>query len=108
MTKQLRIRPKAQRDLEELALHIALDSVDAALRFEVAAIETAQDMLELPEAYPVIDLEVGHELGLRKRHVRGFPNHLIFYTVTEHAVIIERFIHGARNLPAVLREESDL
>ena len=105
MTRQLRITPRAQRDLEEMAYHIALDSVDAALRFEKAAIETAVNLLEFPEACRVIDLQAGQELGLRKRSVSGFPNHLIFYTINEKAVIIQRFIHGARELPAALRDE---
>lgn len=105
MTKQLRLSPLAEQDLEELARHIALDSIEAAKRFQQAAIETGFDLLEFPEAYAVIDLEVGQELGLRKRSVKGFPNHLIFYIVSDDAVVIQRFIHGARDLPAAIREE---
>ena len=105
MTKRLRITPQAERDLEELALYIARDSIEVAQRFQEAAVNTGIGLLEFPEAYPVIDLEVGQDLGLRKTTVRGFKNHLLFYVVNEEAVVIQRFIHGARDLPAALRED---
>jgi len=103
MNLRLQITPKAAQDLEELAFHIAEDSIEQAVRFEKAAVDTALHLIEYPEAYQVIDLEAAIALGWRKRCVRGFPNHLLFYTANSHTVVIQRCVYATRDLPAVLR-----
>jgi len=40
--------PRARRDLDEIGLYIAVDSVDAALRFVAAVEETCQLIVETP------------------------------------------------------------
>src|SRR5947209_1131192 len=87
----------AQRDVEDVIQQIANDNADAADRFLVRLYDRYQQ------------LALNHEMG-RVRHefgrdVRSFPferHYLIMYRSIEGGVEILRFLHGARDLEALL------
>jgi len=94
-------RPQAREDLIESFLYIELDNVSAAQRFLEAAELT---LLEIAEA-PLMGAQqfVGSRRleGMRSRHVKGFPNWLVFYLVTHDTVEIVRVLHGAGDLEQI-------
>ncbi|MBI3861683.1 MAG: type II toxin-antitoxin system RelE/ParE family toxin [Planctomycetia bacterium] len=104
MKRVLHVSPQADRDLDLLAEYIARTSRRAALRFYDAVAVSYRRLIESPEIAATYDM--GHPLlqDLRAWPVRGFPNHLIFYRVTQAAVEVVRILHGARDVVGAFRE----
>jgi toxin ParE1/3/4 len=93
----LKETPIAMRDLDEVIQQIANDNADAADRFLGRLHERYQ---RLSENYNIgrVRSEFGHQ-------VRSFPfdrHYLIVYRPIEGGVEILRFLHGARDLEALL------
>lgn len=89
--------PKARQDLIEIGDHIALDSQANARRFVGKLMEQCQRIGKAPMGYAGRDdLAPGVRMAALGRYV-------IFFRVLAEAVRIERVLHGARNLPIVLR-----
>lgn len=96
-------RSQAARDVEELADHIANDSLAAALRFLDNAESTIRELATHPGSGSPFPTEQPGLTGLRFRRVKGFPNHLIFYREQPDSIDVIRILHGARNIDAALR-----
>lgn len=99
------LKPKARQDLRELSEYIAQDSMDSALRFLDATEEAFALLLEMPEigaAYEALTPEV---TGVRRWHISGFPNHVIFYRPTATGIDILRILHTARDLDQIAIED---
>ncbi len=84
--------PKAAADLEDIGDFIARDSPRRAMSFVEELFEMFRTIATMPEAYAATP-ELAS--GLR-RAVHG--RYLIFYSVEQHEVRIERVLHGARNI----------
>lgn len=98
-------RRKGAEDAEEIADHIANDSLEAAVRFLENTESTLLDLAECPSAGNPFESAHPNLENLRFRRVKGFPNHVIFYI--EHnssAIEVARILHGAQDLDAELRE----
>ncbi|HEX3355708.1 MAG TPA: type II toxin-antitoxin system RelE/ParE family toxin [Tepidisphaeraceae bacterium] len=104
MTFRLRIRPAADHDVDELAAYIARQSLEQALRFYDAVADTYKLILQAPSRWPIYEFSNPRLGGIRKRAVRGFRNHLVFYRIDSNKVEIIRVLHGARDIPAILEE----
>lgn len=103
--KPVRVRPCADTEIDALADYIARDSLNAAERFLDAVQETFDLIAEhsgigsLRYAHlPMLD-------GLRVIPVSGFENHLVFYIERSTYVDVLRVLHGARDIPAALKED---
>jgi toxin ParE1/3/4 len=96
VTLSLRRTSLADQDIDDIWLHIALDSVAAADAF-VDRLEAAEKRLsELPylgQATPDLHPCLRHWVVGR---------YLILYRVDPDALVIVRVMHGARDLPNVL------
>jgi toxin ParE1/3/4 len=103
--RALVIRPEAEVDLDEQALFIAVDNMDAALRLFAAATRAYQRLLEMPELGVARQLGSKRLEGLRMWPIPDFPNHLIFYLPTDTGIEIVRVLHGARDIPEILEEK---
>ena len=79
MRRRLVIRPEADADLDEQALFIAQDSMEAALRFIGAATLSLERLLQMPELGTAREFASQRLEGLRMWPIPDFPNHLIFY-----------------------------
>ncbi len=99
-------RPIVIRDLIEQATYIAEDNLDAAERFLVAAEETFQLLGRMPGVGKLCGFSNPQLSGIRQYPVRGFKNYLIFYRATASEVEVLRVLHGARDLEAILDEDS--
>ncbi len=91
--------PKSRQDLLDIGDYIAKDSRANARSFVGKLIEQCKRIGNAPLGYAGRqDLALGLRMAALGRYV-------IFFRVIDGAVRIERVLHGARNLPAVL--ESD-
>ena len=103
MTRKIVIRPKASDDLDEQFAYIAEDNMDAALRFFDATRETISQLAKMPGVGSSV--QKSSLVGLRKRAVKGFNKHLIFYLTQDDCIEVLRILYAARDLPTVLDSE---
>jgi toxin ParE1/3/4 len=101
MKYRLRILPAADADVDDAALFIAQDNLDAALRFYDAIEETYSKIRDHPSRWSVYELNAPRLAGLRKCTVARHRNYLVFYLVDANLVKILRVLHGARDIPAI-------
>ena len=91
---------QAELDLEEIGDHIAADNPERALSFVSEIRGHCERIAKAPHAYPARP-ELGE--GLRScAHGR----YLIVFQPDTEEVLIVRILHGARDLPALLRDAS--
>lgn len=89
--------PEAQSDVDEIALHIARDNLDAALRWLDSVDECLKLLARHPGAGPArAELAAG---------LRSFPlgNYLVLYRAAKGGIEVVRVLHGARNLRRIFR-----
>ena len=96
-------RLRAAEDAEEIADHIAKDSLAAAVKFLENTESTLTDLAAAPMMGGLFASDRQELANLRFRRVKGFPNHVIFYIAHEQAIEVVRILHGARDLDAELR-----
>lgn len=94
-----------ESDVFEVMVWIAKDSVSTAERFNIAVDATVDDLAEMPGMGALFELGELDFRGLRKKSVRGFPNHLIFYRKQGGVLKVIRVLHGAQELLAQLEGE---
>jgi toxin ParE1/3/4 len=89
--------PKARLDLLDIGDYIAKDSRANARRFVGKLVDQCMRIGEASLGYP------GRQELAADLRVAPLGSYLIFFRVVDGAVRIERVLHGARDLPAVLR-----
>lgn len=94
----MRVRPshRAETDLIEITDYIALDSPERASTFEDELLEHAHTIAQAPFGY-VERPELSK--GLRSC---AHGAYVIFFTIDDQGVRIERILHGARDLRPLL------
>ena len=98
------VRPRAHRDLVDIALYIGEDSPAAGERFLDAFEYTTELLLQLPTLGSLCSVSAPSLRGLRVVTVRGFRNFLILYKSLDKQLEIVRVIHGARDLGTAVDE----
>jgi toxin ParE1/3/4 len=88
---------QAKAGLREIALFIARDNKARALSFVRELREKAQQVGDMPRAFPLVPRYEHH--GIRRRR---FGNYLIFYRIEDNRVSIVHIMHGARDYEALL------
>ena len=108
MAKRIERSPQAKRDVFDIATYLTLEaSQDVAERFVDALQQALGDLLDQPGmGSPRWQWAHAKLAGIRHWPVPGFPNHLIFYRETEIGIDVVRVLHGARDIPDVMTEES--
>lgn len=99
---QVVISAPASADIRGSLEYLAVRSETAADRFLDSVGSTAHWLSRVPGA--------GHESvvpGLRQIRVQGFPNHLLVYRLVGDTLEVVRVVHGARDLPTVLKKEDE-
>ena len=99
------VRLAARADVEEIALWIARDRPEAALRFLDAVEGAFESTARMPRSGRAVAFRSPHLRGVRRLPVPGFEAILVFYRPVRGGVDVLRVIHGARDLPVVLEEE---
>ena len=92
--------PEADSDLDEIWLNIASDSVEQADRFIDRLTEKFVSISRAPRAG-----RARTEIlpGLRSFAFRGY---VIFYSLGKDGVLVERVLHGARDVERILKKRS--
>ena len=101
------LRERARRDVEEAVKHYrSAASAKIAIQF----IDTLQETLGFISEQPAAgSSRYAHELdifGLRSQKVGRFP-HMIVYIEKITEIDVWRILHGARDIPAWLRERDE-
>ena len=102
--KPVVLRERARRDIDEAVEHYLGEAGPVVALAFIDALEDARRRIgEQPAAGSP---RYAHELdipGLRSRTVRRFP-YLVFYVERPADIDVWRVLHGARDLPAWMRE----
>ena len=102
--KPVTLRERAARDIDEAVEHYLVEAGAAVAFAFIAALQDARRHVgEQPGSGSP---RYAHELelpGLRFRTVKGFP-YLVFYLERPEEVELWRILHGARDIPACMRE----
>lgn len=99
-------RPRAKEDLTDAYLYIAADSVAMAERLLDAVDGALRFLLAQPGTGRRREYRSIAAQGVRSWPVRGFESYLIFYRADADGIDIVRFVHGARDIPRLLEDES--
>ena len=99
-------RAVAEADLTEAYLYIGADSPEAADRLLDAVGDAVALLLENPLAGSPREFNSPRARGIRSWSPQGFPDHLLFYKIDGDDIEIVRFLHGARDLPNYLDDDS--
>ena len=102
--KPIRVRPRADADIDECAAYIARDNPDAALRFLDAIEQALATLAEQPAMGSPRYAHLPMMEGLRMWVVSGFENYLMFYIDRPHFIDVVRVLHAARDIPALLQQ----
>ena len=94
----VRLSPRAASDLEEIGDYIATDNPLRAGTFVDDIQKHCLLLAEKPKAFPL-----RQEFGAGVR-VAVHGNYLIFFRILPQEIRVDRILHGARNLPLVLRK----
>jgi toxin ParE1/3/4 len=102
--KPVHIRPRADAEIDSLADYIAVDNLDAAMRF-LDAVQKAFAMIgEQPGIGSMRYAHLPMLEGLRLWPVPGFERHLIFYVERTDYIDVLRVLHGSRDITVALME----
>lgn len=96
----------AEEDLAEAYVHIGSDSPASAERLLDAVEHAIAVLLSRPRAGRAREFRSPRAHGLRSWVVSGFENYLIFYRPQPEGIEVVRFVHGARDIPSLLDDES--
>lgn len=103
MTRPIRLRPAADRDLDEQAAYLAEKAgLEVALRFYDAAAVTLQQIALAPDLGELRAAADPRLAGLRIRRIEGFARHLVFYRPADDGIEVVRVLHGARDIDGLL------
>ena len=92
---------EALRDLEGQVDYFNRDNVEVANRFIAAAETTFRFLLENHDVGQLCHFRDPETEGLRVWPIQKFRNHLVFYRSAENGIMIERVLHGARDIEAL-------
>jgi toxin ParE1/3/4 len=94
-------RPRALRDIVEIAVFIAEESVEASDRFLEAVELTFRALARMPRVGARCRFRNPRFAAVRMWRVRGFENYLIFYRPRQDGIEVLRLIHGARDIASL-------
>src|SRR3982751_3382127 len=99
MSARFVVRPKARRDVREIADYIAADNLEASDRFIDEVYAAFQLLAQMPELGSARRFRRESLKGLRLWRVpHGFEKYLVVYRPRPDAVEIIRVLHGARQI----------
>ena len=90
-----RILDDADADLKEFAVYLGRQQEDLDVRFLDAAASTFELLLESPTLGNRVESRLPRMRGVRRWHVDGFREHVIFYRVLDDGIEILRVVHSA-------------
>lgn len=101
--RKIRRHRDVATDIVDQAAYIARDNMDAALRYWDAVQVTMAWLLTHPGAGHRRDFDDPHLANIRSWPVSGFERHLILYEIDKTGIYVLAILHGARDLPTLLK-----
>jgi toxin ParE1/3/4 len=100
-------RELANRDVDEAIAYYLSEANDRAALGFIDALERAyRHISRHPSSGSSRDSTELNLPGLRARPLRRFP-HIVFYVETSDCIDVWRVLHGARDIPAWMRESDN-
>lgn len=96
--RKLPLAPRAEADLDDIFDYLAPRSPRGAARVIRGLLEQCGRVCDAPLGYPSCEQL---RAGLRRAVYRPY---LIFFTLDQTGVRIERIVHGARDLPSLFED----
>ena len=96
------VRPKARRDIWEIADYIAADNIEASDRFLDEVQNAFQQLAGMPLMGSARRFRRPSLQGVRLWPIPHFEKHLVIYRPRKDGVEIVRVLHGARNIERLL------
>lgn len=103
MSLPVKIRPQAERDIQECFVYIAEDNFDIGLKFLQAVESTFDQLEEFPLIGQEIDLDIEDAIELRVWRVKNFEAYLVIYGSHPKQVEVVRLLHHARDIKNILK-----
>ena len=94
---------RADRDVVEIGLFIAEDSIEAADRFLEAVETTFLALAEMPRMGALRTFRNPRFAGVRMWRVKDFEKYLIFYRPMKDGIAVLRVIHASRDIESLFR-----
>ena len=94
---RLQLTPLAERDLDNIAAYIAADNPRRAAGFVRELRQKCREVARNPRGY-----QLRQELGEGIR-LCAYGSYLIVFKAVEDVTLVVRVLHGARDVPTVLR-----
>lgn len=104
--KKIFIRPKASLDLDEQALFIAKDNLQAAYRFYGSCDDTLKGLAKMPQMGQRYPTEKKQLAGIRFLPIQGFERHLIFYIPAKDRIDVVRILYATRDIRKIFQKTS--
>lgn len=101
------ISKRAELDIEEIALYLALDNPTAEAMFREALNSSFELLSTMPDMGSMRDFHNPRFSLMRMFPVKKFDNYLIFYQSTKEGLLIVRVLHGARDIAALFEEKQN-
>lgn len=108
MPGQIRLRPQAATDAEECAVYLGKQDYLLADCFLYALEQSLALLCRYPRAGKECQLQTPMVEGLRNWYIPGFPNYLVFYRLTDVGIEVVRILHGARDLPSIFANDTEV
>jgi plasmid stabilization system protein ParE len=106
VTRKRVTRPAAQTEIIDQADYLAEHASEAiAYRFLAAVDDTVNSLLDMPGIGALWGSEHPRLHDIRRKPVKGFPNHLVFYRATDDLVEVLHLYHAAQNIEQLLEED---
>lgn len=101
------ISKRAELDIEDIAVYLALDNPKAEAMFREALTDTFQLLSIMPNIGSSRDFHESRFSGLRMFPIKKFEKYLIFYQSTDEELLVVRVLHGARDIVALFAKEEN-
>jgi len=101
------ISKRAELDIEEIALYLALDNPTAETLFREALDHTYELLSTMPDMGTSRDFQNPRFSLMRMFPVKKFDKYMIFYQPIQQGILIVRVLHGARDIAALFEEKQN-
>lgn len=101
--KKIFLRPQASADLDDHALFIACDNLEAAYRLYEACRQTLYQLAQMPEMGQKYPTDKKQLRGVRFFPIAGFRKHLIFYVPGKGKIEVVRVLYATQDINKTLQ-----
>lgn len=106
-TKAIVYTSQALEDITEILAYLAKDNQTIVQAFRKQLEQTCSLLADMSGIGTPRNFNNAHLTGVRSHPLKQFEKYLVFYQVHDESMHVIRVLHGARNLPVLLEEDTD-